>query len=59
LGELKGLVRMAGERRLVREASEDVGAELGAVGFLGQAEGLDEVALGEWVLAVVVGPPAE
>jgi hypothetical protein len=38
---------MAGERRLVGEAGEDVGAELGTAGFLGQAEGLDEVALGE------------
>ena len=50
---------MADERGLVGQAGEDVGAELGGAGFLGQAEGLDEVALGERVLAVVVGHPAE
>ena len=58
-GKLQRLVGMPSQDGLIRQAGKDVGAELGALSFLRQAEGLQEVALRQAVIPVVVDHPPE
>src|SRR5438445_5259444 len=50
---------MSCESRLVGEPGEDMGAQLRGAGFVGEPERLDEVTLGQDVLPVVEGHPAD